>query len=140
MRRGRVLLAVRLLVPVPITAKVATSQSATGFRADDATNTRWPGGFPGGITLVDAGEPISSWQLPFTFPSTQQIAQGRGVPYSQSGSVATMESMPWNGNLTGPSSGCSDIKATCQKPMPDAVRSTGATNLILVRGSPAPTT
>ena len=29
--------------------------------------------------------------------------------------------MHWNvGQYTGPGSGCSDVKATCQKPMPDA--------------------
>ncbi|WP_432827333.1 cellulose binding domain-containing protein [Dactylosporangium sp. CA-092794] len=37
------------------------------------------------------------------------------------GGITPIVEMHWNyGQYTGPSAGCSDVKATCQKPMPDA--------------------
>ena len=78
-------------------------------------------------------EPLAGDDLPNQPPQNLTIATtgASGATYQQnvrdfvnlliSNGITPLIEMHWNfGQYTGPSAGCSDAKATCQKPMPDA--------------------
>ncbi|MFU8873456.1 glycoside hydrolase family 6 protein [Micromonospora sp. SL4-19] len=83
------------LVTIPVTA----AQAATQCSVDYVTND-WPGGFTATVTINNIGDPLSSWNLGFTFPnSTQQVQQGWSAIWSQSGRNVTAKNESYNGSL-----------------------------------------
>ena len=57
------------------------------------------GGFGGNLTIINLGDPLTSWTLTFAFPNQQQVTQGWSANWSQSGQNVTATNAPWNGNL-----------------------------------------
>src|SRR5690349_9536892 len=57
------------------TAAVSTASAATaGCSATYTVVSQWPGGFQGGVSFTNLGDPLTSWKLEFDFPgSTQKV-------------------------------------------------------------------
>jgi Glycosyl hydrolase family 12/Cellulose binding domain/Putative Ig domain len=59
----------------------------------------WSGGYQGQITVTAGSSGLSSWQVGWTFPGSQQISQMWNASYSQTGANVTATSMSYNGTL-----------------------------------------
>jgi len=84
-------------------AGLATGQAATAHAAvacDVAYTTNdWQGGFTANITLKNLGDPLTSWNLGFTFAAGQRVQQGWSATWAQSGTQVTARNLDWNGAL-----------------------------------------
>ncbi|MFB9626672.1 glycoside hydrolase family 6 protein [Nonomuraea helvata] len=72
------------------------------YSANSWTSSPGQGGFTANITLKNTGDPITSWNLAFDFPTTGQkyTPTGWSANWSQSGTRVTATSMPYNGSLS----------------------------------------
>ncbi len=89
------------VTPTPTTGvtPTPTSTSSATCKVSYSVN-QWPGGFTGGLTVTNTGTTaLSSWNLTFTFPGTQQITQGWNGIFSQQGENVTVTNATWNGSL-----------------------------------------
>ncbi|MFG2988358.1 cellulase family glycosylhydrolase [Streptomyces sp. NPDC048257] len=59
----------------------------------------WAGGFQGSVTLTNNSATLHGWTLGFSFPGGQEIGQGWGAKWSQSGASATALNESWNGTV-----------------------------------------
>ncbi|MGK5441020.1 cellulose binding domain-containing protein, partial [Micromonospora sp. URMC 105] len=83
------------MVAIPVTAAQAATQCSVDYTTSD-----WPGGFTATVTIKNLGDPVSSWNLGFTFPDTsQRVQQGWSAKWSQTGQNVTAASESWNGSL-----------------------------------------
>ncbi|MEU5787533.1 glycoside hydrolase family 6 protein [Micromonospora purpureochromogenes] len=83
------------MVAIPVTAAQAATQCSVDYTTSD-----WPGGFTATVTIKNLGDPVSSWNLGFTFPnSSQKVQQGWSAKWSQTGQNVTAASESWNGSL-----------------------------------------
>jgi hypothetical protein len=91
--------ATALVVGGAVAVPVGIAHAATSCDVVYAVN-QWNSGFTASVTIKNTGDPISSWELGFTFPdSAQRLTQGWSATWSQTGSQVTARSMPWNGSL-----------------------------------------
>ncbi len=81
------------------TAAVTTASAATaGCSATYAVASQWQGGFQGGVSFTNLGDPLSTWKLEFDFPASgQSVTQGWNATWAQSGAHVTATNMTWNG-------------------------------------------
>ncbi|WP_433283144.1 glycoside hydrolase family 6 protein [Micromonospora sp. CA-244673] len=92
---GAGVLAAGGLVTLPVTAAQAATQCSVDYTTSD-----WPGGFTATVTIRNLGDPLSSWNLGFTFPnSSQRVQQGWSARWSQSGQNVTAQNESYNGSL-----------------------------------------
>ncbi|MCW3844878.1 glycoside hydrolase family 6 protein [Micromonospora yasonensis] len=83
------------LVTLPVTAAQAATQCSVDYVTSD-----WPGGFTATVTIKNLGDPLSSWNLGFTFPnSSQKVVNGWSALWSQSGQNVTARNESYNGSL-----------------------------------------
>jgi pectate lyase len=80
------------LFAAPVTA-------APGCRVDYAIASQWNGGFGANITVTNVGDPLSSWQLRWSFSAGQSVTQGWNATFSQSGAAVTASNASYNGPL-----------------------------------------
>ncbi|MBO3088183.1 glycoside hydrolase family 6 protein [Cellulomonas dongxiuzhuiae] len=93
-------LAAGAVVAAGVTALTSTAASAAaGCRADYAISSQWPGGFGGTVTVTNLGDPLSSWDLRWSFPNGQTIQSLWNGQVSSSGSQVTVTNSPWNGSV-----------------------------------------
>ncbi|GAB3434714.1 glycoside hydrolase family 6 protein [Flindersiella endophytica] len=99
LRRGVVAVATALVLCVVMAGVVANQASAApGCRVDYAVN-QWNTGFTANITLTNVGDPVTSWQLGWTFAGNQQITQSWSSSYTQTGQQVMLANAAWNGSL-----------------------------------------
>ena len=82
--------------PVTVTtpAGPATGPCQVTYQA-----TNWGGssGFTANVTITNTGTtPIDGWTLTFAFPSGQQVSQGWGATWSQSGTTVSATNLDYN--------------------------------------------
>ncbi|MEH0936358.1 glycoside hydrolase family 6 protein [Micromonospora psammae] len=83
------------LVAIPVTAAQAATQCSVDYTTSD-----WPGGFTATVVIRNVGDPVSSWNLGFTFPDGgQKVQQGWSAKWSQTGQNVTATNESWNGSL-----------------------------------------
>src|SRR4051812_27568187 len=74
------------------------SAAAAGCSATYTVAGQWQGGFQGGVSFTNLGDPLTSWKLEFDFPAAgQTVSQGWNATWSQSGSHVTASNAAWNG-------------------------------------------
>ncbi|MEU4244799.1 cellulase family glycosylhydrolase [Actinoplanes sp. NPDC026619] len=81
-------------------AAVSTTASAatTGCSATYTVASQWQGGFQGGVSFTNLGDPLSSWKFEFDFPAAgQAVNQGWNATWAQSGTHVSASNMSWNG-------------------------------------------
>jgi hypothetical protein len=86
-----------LIAAAGVTAIVA--HAAVGCQVTYGVSSSWPGGFTGTITVRNLGDPLTSWQLRFSFAAGQTITQTWNGTHSQSGGNVTISNVSYNGNL-----------------------------------------
>ena len=81
-------------------APAGVAHAATACEVVYTTND-WNGGFTANLTIRNLGDPLTSWNLGFSFPAGQRITQGWSANWNQAaGSAAvTATNMPYNGNI-----------------------------------------
>jgi cellulose 1,4-beta-cellobiosidase len=98
--RRAVAAAAALLAGGGMVVVAATQASAaTGCRVNYTISTQWNVGFTANLILTNLGDPLTSWQLRWTFSGNQQITQAWNSRFSQSGQQVTLTNEAWNGNL-----------------------------------------
>jgi len=100
MKRWRIALATAVIAAVPLAVVAGqAAQAAPACRVDYTVGNQWQGGFQGGIVVRNLGDPVTSWNLTFSFAQGQKITQGWGGAFSQSGANVTVKNETWNGSL-----------------------------------------
>ncbi|MDQ7905301.1 glycoside hydrolase family 48 protein [Phytohabitans sp. ZYX-F-186] len=82
------------MVGVPVGMAYAATACDVTYTTND-----WNTGFTASVTIHNLGDPLTSWNLGFTFPGNQRVTQGWSANWTQSGANVTATNMPWNGNL-----------------------------------------
>ncbi|MFG1676838.1 glycoside hydrolase family 6 protein [Micromonospora sp. NPDC049282] len=83
------------LVTLPVTAAQAATQCSVDYTTND-----WAGGFTANVVIKNLGDPVSSWNLGFTFGnSSQRVQQGWSAKWTQSGQNVTAQNESYNGSL-----------------------------------------
>jgi cellulose 1,4-beta-cellobiosidase len=98
----RRLLAVGGAAALSTTALMVVSSPAQAAPGCSVTYTKsWEGGngFGGDIKITNTGDPLTSWSLGFAFPGSQQVGNGWGARFTQSGANVTAANESYNGNL-----------------------------------------
>ncbi|MFI9638674.1 arabinofuranosidase catalytic domain-containing protein [Micromonospora sp. NPDC051925] len=75
------------------------SAAAAGCQVDYTVSSEWPGGFGANVTITDLGDPVSSWQLTWSFGASQTITQLWNGSYTQSGAQVTVTNVSYNGSI-----------------------------------------
>jgi hypothetical protein len=82
------------LLGIPTGAYAATSCDVVY-----ATND-WNTGFTANVTIKNLGDPLTGWNLGWTFPdAAQRVTQAWSATVTQSGSQVTATNAAWNGNV-----------------------------------------
>ncbi|MBO0899355.1 glycoside hydrolase family 6 protein [Cellulomonas sp. zg-ZUI22] len=93
-------LAASAVVAAGVTALTSTAaQAAAGCRVDYSVTSQWPGGFGATVTVTNLGDPLSSWDLRWSFADGQSIQQLWNGVVSTTGSQVSVKNVPWNGSL-----------------------------------------
>ncbi|MBM9505056.1 glycoside hydrolase family 6 protein [Actinacidiphila acididurans] len=77
------------------TASAATAGCAVTYHVDN----QWDTGFGVTVTVTNTGDPISSWNVGWTYAGNQKVTQGWNANITQSGQKVTATSMSYNGSL-----------------------------------------
>ncbi|GIF99559.1 PQQ-dependent sugar dehydrogenase [Catellatospora citrea] len=103
MRTSRRRLAVLLTATTVLVAAGAvtaiSAQAAAGCRVTYTISSQWSGGFGANVSITNLGDPVSSWQVGWTFGAGQTITQLWNGSHTQSGSQVTVRNAPYNGAL-----------------------------------------
>ncbi|MEN8651949.1 cellulase family glycosylhydrolase [Streptomyces sp. 21So2-11] len=75
------------------------SAAAPACTVEYTATNQWAGGFQGSVKVTNNSALLSSWALGFSFPGGQQVTQGWGAKWSQSGRVVIAANESWNGAL-----------------------------------------
>jgi endoglucanase len=130
-----------LLVAGAVATVTTASAASTGCSATYTVASQWQGGFQGGVSFTNLGDPLTTWKLEFAFPAAgQSVSQGWSATWSQSGANVTATNMGWNGNV--PTRGSVSVgfigSFTGSNPAPTAFKINGVTCTGSVT-SPGPT-
>ena len=74
------------------------ASAATGCQVTYTVN-QWDTGFTANLTVTNLGDPLTSWDLRWTFSGNQQITQSWNSRFSQNGQQVSLTNEAWNGNL-----------------------------------------
>lgn len=75
------------------------ARAATDCQVDYAVTTQWEGGYTAHVAVHNLGDPLSGWELNWSFPVGQQVIHGWNADFHQSGSQVTAANLDWNRNL-----------------------------------------
>jgi hypothetical protein len=78
---------------------VTAAHAATGCRVTYTISSQWSGGFGARVDVVNLGDPITTWQLTWSFTAGQTVTQLWNGTVSQSGADVTVRNASWNGSL-----------------------------------------
>uniref|UniRef100_UPI001CED1189 cellulose-binding domain-containing protein n=1 Tax=Streptomyces sp. HPF1205 TaxID=2873262 RepID=UPI001CED1189 len=87
------------MAAVGISVVATSAQAATGCKVDYTITSQWSGGFGANVNVTNLGDPVSSWQVGWTFASGQTVTQLWNGSYTQSGSQVTVTNASYNGSL-----------------------------------------
>jgi hypothetical protein len=88
-----------VLAAAGISFATTSAQAATGCKVDYSITSQWSGGFGASVSVTNLGDPVTSWQVGWTFPSGQTVTQLWNGTYTQSGSQVTVTNASYNGSL-----------------------------------------
>jgi len=139
-RRSRRWLAAALILAAGLAgAAVTTSaQAAAGCRVTYTVTNQWQGGFGANVTIDNLGDPISGWQLGWTFTAGQTITQLWNGTAGQTGSQVTVSNAAYNGSL--PTGGSTSFGFNGSSASSNPAPETFTLNGVACTGTAAPTT
>ncbi|MFD6992473.1 glycoside hydrolase family 6 protein [Streptomyces sp. NPDC059943] len=105
MRSRTALLAAAALTAAATGTATATSAAPNGAAAVGCTvaytvQSQWDAGFTSGVTVTNTGDPVSGWNLTWSFAGNQRVTQGWNADIAQSGAGVTARNVAHNGALT----------------------------------------
>ncbi|WP_431913050.1 pectate lyase [Micromonospora carbonacea] len=127
------------LAAAGVVATAGVAQAAAGCRVSYVVGSQWPGGFSTTVTLTNVGDPITSWQLTWSFGAGQTVTQAWNATVTQSGSAVTATNASFNGNLATNASAAFGFNGTwnnSSNPTPTSF----AVNGVTCTGGTSPTT
>jgi beta-xylosidase len=103
MRRTRVRAGVAMILGLAVAGTVpamtTSAEAAAGCRVTYAVTSQWQGGFGADVTIDNLGDPVSGWQLGWSFGAGQSITQLWNGTFTQSGTQVTVSNTAYNGNI-----------------------------------------
>jgi hypothetical protein len=84
---------------VTLAAVSAQAAATAGCSVAYAVSSQWPGGFGAAVTVTNLGDPISSWNLTWSFGAGQTITQLWNGSYTQSGAAVTVTNASYNASI-----------------------------------------
>ncbi|HEX6686437.1 MAG TPA: non-reducing end alpha-L-arabinofuranosidase family hydrolase [Candidatus Limnocylindrales bacterium] len=137
---GTVAAAVTVTVAAVGALTATVAQAATGCRVQYKVTNQWPDGFGTEVIVDNLGDPVSSWQLTWSFTAGQTITQLWSGTYTQSGAQVTVRNATWNGNIATGGQISFGFNATWNgsNPVPPSFALNGTTCTGNVGGSPTP--
>ncbi|MFG1802975.1 pectate lyase [Micromonospora carbonacea] len=127
------------LAAAGVVATAGVAQAAAGCRVSYVVGSQWPGGFSTTVTLTNVGDPITSWQLTWSFGAGQTVTQAWNATVTQNGSAVTATNASFNGNLATNASAAFGFNGTwnnSSNPTPTSF----AVNGVTCTGGSSPTT
>ena len=73
--------------------------AAVGCRVTYTISSQWPSGFGVNVNITNLGDPISSWNLVWSFGAGQTITQIWNATSTQSGAQVTARNVSYNGTI-----------------------------------------
>ena len=98
-RSATALLAAAAIAVGGLTAAATAAQAAPGCKVEYKITNQWGGGYGADVTVTNLGDPVSSWNVGWTFTAGQKITQLWNGNATQSGSAVSVASLPYNGSL-----------------------------------------
>jgi hypothetical protein len=83
---------------VAVTA--SSAQAATGCRVDYAITSSWQGGFGASVIVTNLGDPVTGWQLSWSFTAGQTVTQLWNGVVQQAGARVTVTNASYNGTIS----------------------------------------
>lgn len=80
-------------------AVTAPASAAPGCRVDYAITNQWQSGFGADVRVTNLGDPVTGWELRFSFGAGQAVTQLWSGSVTQSGAAVTVRNAAWNGSL-----------------------------------------
>jgi beta-xylosidase len=80
-------------------AVTTNAQAAAGCRVTYTVTNQWQGGFGANVTIDNLGDPITGWQLGWSFAAGQTITNLWNGSVAQSGAQVTVTNAGYNGNI-----------------------------------------
>ncbi|WP_235523338.1 cellulase family glycosylhydrolase [Cellulomonas sp. Root485] len=87
---------------VAITGSIAVSgqaSAAAGCRVDYTVTNQWQSGFGANVVVTNLGDPITGWDLRFSFGAGQTVSQLWNGSVTQSGAAVSVRNAGWNGTV-----------------------------------------
>ena len=82
-----------------VLATTLSAHAAAGCRVKYTVTSQWQGGFGASVDITNLGDPVTSWQLTWSFTAGQTVTQLWNGTVSQSGSNVTVTNAAWNAAL-----------------------------------------
>jgi pectate lyase len=119
----------------------APATAAAGCRIGYTVTSQWNEGFGADISITNLGDPLTSWQLRWSFTAGQTVTQGWNASFSQSGSAVTAGNVSYNGNLATGASTAIGFNGSWSgsNPVPGSFTLNGVTCTGSVTGTSSPT-
>src|SRR4051812_49383874 len=76
-----------------------TAHAATGCQVTYTVSSHWPDGFGANVSISNLGDPVSGWQLSWSFGAGQAVTQLWNGSYTQSGAQVTVTNVAWNASI-----------------------------------------
>ena len=137
LRKALTASAAALLAVVGSVALAGTADAAAGCRVDYTVAAQWPGGFTADVRVTNLGDPVTAWDLRFTLPAGQAVAQLWNGTVTQTGTVVSVRNAPYNGALPTDGTVSFGFNGTFTRSNPAPTSFT--LNGVACTGAPAPT-
>jgi lysophospholipase L1-like esterase len=93
--------------------------AATGCRVAYQVTNEWQGGFIASVDVTNLGDPVTGWQLTWSFGAGQTVSQMWNGTVRQSGAQVTVDNVGYNGALgTGATAGIGFVANGATTPVP----------------------
>ncbi|MDI1464724.1 cellulose binding domain-containing protein [Catellatospora sp. KI3] len=117
------------------------SYAAAGCTVTYNVTNQWPGGFGADVTVKNLGDPLSGWNLVWSYSGGQTVGQHWNATITQSGTQVTAVNVGYNGSVAtnGTVNFGFNGSFTSSNPAPTSFRLNGVTCTGGVSGSPSPT-
>jgi hypothetical protein len=140
-RRWVAAAAVALAASAGLYCASAARAASAGCSVTYTISSQWPGGFGANVSVTNLGDPVTSWQLSWSFVAGQTITQLWNGSFTQSGTQVIVTNASWNGALaTGGSASFGFNGAwTAANPVPSNFSLNGVACNGTASASPSPT-
>ncbi len=98
-RVGLVLAGVAALASAAVVVALPAGAATAGCSVTYAVSSQWPGGFGANVSIINLGDPLSSWTLTWSFGAGQTVTQAWNTSLTQSGSAVTAKNVSYNGSV-----------------------------------------